>query len=228
MTIIAVHGFDYGYDAHDNASAASLDALFAKMAAQPVVGFNWYSGTLGIGGELRALKDGEPDPYQDAYQKLAPAAAERLAATIGSMSRPTLICHSLGTRVALLAMQIAPGVERAIFFNGACLVRDVPPASYRPPILNFVCKSDVVLTALGSRFGGEEGPCIGSVGLESATNITVDDPAEQTLVLDKRGWAIQGDSHWSVYSWRGNWPMVRAFLGGDALTDLTAPINSAT
>ena len=164
------------------------------------------------------------NPYEDAYEKLAPAAAARLAQLVGGMDSPMAMCHSLGTRTALLAMKMGARFGRVVMFNGAMLQRDCAGISL-PPTLNLICKTDAVLNDLGDRFGGEVGACIGIAGLPGATNVVIDDAETQQRALDRRGWAIQGSDHWNVYGWRGNAPMIRAWLAGDDLNDLLEDVG---
>jgi hypothetical protein len=237
--IIGVHGFDY--DPADPAHSPNATfALWQQMVNQPVTGFPWYSGRLSLRGEERALAAGYPDQYEYSYRSLAPAAAAKLVEVIRVARGPVDgIGHSLGTRVWLLALAALPAgyVRRLLFLNGAVLQNDVTlglPAGVE--VLNVQVRGDLVLRDLGDRFSGRTGACIGQAGYTGSGwwQVTLDDAPTQAVALDKRGWDLQGrpldrldldpvDTHSFSYDWRGNWPLYRAWLAGDPLTDLAPP-----
>ncbi len=224
---------------------------FEEMAAitgRQVIGFAWYSCPVGfrlshpILSLLQSARAfgaawfrGKLHPYRDAWSR-AEKEAERLAELIRAQpGRVDLVAHSLGTRVALLALpKVRRKVRRVVFFNGAELARNAEPraASAHPALfLNLVVPSDRVLGLLGSRFSGDaNGPCIGVVGLDPAPlnwrDLDLCDPGVIAAARAGRGWTLRGDApgdawdHGESYRFAGNTDPVRAFLAGDQLADL--------
>lgn len=253
LPIVAVHGFMY--DPANVGGPNDPRPWFDEMSAitgRPVVGFAWYSCPVGfrlahpILSVLQSVRAfgaawlrGKLHPYRDAWSR-AEAEADKLAALIRAQpGRVDLVAHSLGTRVALLALpKVRHKVRRVVFFNGAELARNAEPrASAAFPVwfLNVVVATDQVLGILGSRFTGEaNGPCIGKVGLGLGLapapinwrDLDLCDSVVVARARQLRGWTLRGDDPGSVwdhgesYRFAGNVDPVRAFLDGDDLDDL--------
>lgn len=246
VPVVAVHGFMY--DPADVGGPNDPAPWFEEMAAitgRPVLGFAWYSCPVGFRPShpirstlqtarafLAAWFRGKLHPYRDAWTR-AEKEADRLADFITALADPVdLVAHSLGTRVALLALpKVAGRVRRVVFFNGAELARNAGPraeASAPALFLNMVVETDTVLELLGSRFGGDgNGPCIGRVGLDVAPanwgDLDLCDPAVVSHARRLHGWTIRGDAphdawdHGESYRFAGNTDPVRAFLAGRRL-----------
>ncbi len=254
--LIGVHGFMYDpADEGHNNPARELYPQWADMAGRQVQGFAYYSIPFGfrafrpvtsiinsIGAFVGSWGRGYLHPYRRAWS-LAEEAGARLARMIVSgefgPAPVDIICHSLGSRVALTAIAdlrnhgLSALVRRVILLNAA-EIEDAAifVAAQTPDIryLNLSVEGDRVLRYLGSWMGPVDGRCAGRRGLLSRPlapanwlDIPLDDPgAQRTAAL--RGWSIAGDEpgclgdHWYSYRHKGNWPLVRAFLGGDRLT----------
>lgn len=244
MSIIAVHGF--GFDPATPAdSPNALYASWSAMLGQPVDAFAWFSASPA--DEVRALSHGYPDAYAWAYRELAPTAAARLISKIQVARGPIdIICHSLGSRVALNAIDQLPSgyVRRVLILDGAETQTEAPaslPAGVE--VLNCVVRTDLVLKNLGAVFNDEHiAPCVGQAGLgrimDRWADLVLDDPQTAARVKAARGWALGASprhqlltgnliedlrnlgNHWSAYSRASNEPLYRAWFAGDSLADL--------
>lgn len=230
---IGVHGFTYD-PAHESTSPAALFFGWQEMLDREITGFGWYSAPPGVIPLLRAWAAGSWNRYRWAYRTLALKAASDLAATIAEAGEPvSIVCHSLGSRVALQACEMLPRrsmVSRILIMDGAELRCNLPaPNALAPMVLNVVNSCDRVLRDLGSRFSGTVGECIGQVGVADRRprwrDVFIDDAATQKRALDKRGWNLEGNApldfedHCTAYRHKGNWPLYRAFMDGDPLAD---------
>lgn len=246
LPVVAVHGFNY--DPADVGGANDPRPWFEDMAGlldREVLGFAWYSCPVGfrlarpVYSTLQTARAfaaawlrGKLHPYRDAWSR-AEVEAKRLAAFIAEQPTPVdLVAHSLGTRVALLALPLVRSrVRRVVFFNGAELIRHAGEraASSSPAnFLNLVVTGDQVLGLLGSRFSGEaDAPCIGRAGLDvppvNWRDLVLDDPGTRDRARRFYGWTIRGNDpadpwdHGESYRFAGNVDPVRAFLAGQAL-----------
>lgn len=253
LPVVAVHGFMY--DPANVGGPNDPRPWFDEMSAitgRPVIGFAWYSCPVGLRLSHPILSlfqtarafgaawlRGKLHPYRDAWAR-AEAEAVNLAALIRAQpGKVDLVAHSLGTRVALLALpRVRHKVRRVVFFNGAELARNAEPrASAAFPVwfLNIVVATDQVLGILGSRFSGDaNGPCIGKVGLGGPSHpspvnwldLDLCDSAVVARARQLRGWTLRGDDpgdawdHGESYRFAGNVDPVRAYLDGDGLADL--------
>jgi pimeloyl-ACP methyl ester carboxylesterase len=231
-TIIGVHGFNFD-PASDARDPFRLFHMWGEMLQTPVVGFPWYSSVPTLGGILGAWTRCYRTRYSYAYHALARDAAGRLANVIADAKRPvSIICHSLGSRVALRTLcKVAPGkVDRILILDGAELQTAAGGAlkvvcergEIVPKILNVCSRHDRVLRHLGSWASGKAGRCIGYAGLGSSapgwTDLFLDDASTQKWALDRHEWALESANpldlagHWESYTLRGNWPLYRRFL----------------
>lgn len=178
-------------------------------------------------------------PYRLAWD-LAETQAHALARAIVTRGargqRVDLIAHSLGARVALGALPYCKGiVDRVVLLNGAELQprARLAHAHTGAKVLNLASRSDDVLRLLGSRFSGDRNaPCIGQAGLGAFQphwhDLVLDDMTTRMRALACRGWDLRGDNpasfwdHWYIAHHMGNRDLIRAFLGGDPLTDILA------
>lgn len=249
LPIVAVHGFMY--DPADVGGPNDPGPWFQEMAAitgRTVIPFAWYSCPFGFRLTrpvrsvlvsarvfVAAWMRGKLHPYRDAWSR-AEKEADRLVELIQAQeSRVDLVAHSLGTRVALLALpRVRRKVRRVVFFNGAELARNAGPrasAAFPVTVLNLVVSTDRVLGWLGARFSGEaNGPCIGRVGVDAAPvnwfDLDLCDPDVVKRAAITRAWTLRGDDpgdawdHGESYRFAGNVDPVRAFLDGHSLADL--------
>lgn len=234
MAIIGVHGFNFDPSSETN-DPWKLYHDWSDMLQQPVDGFAWYSSVPTIGGILRTIANGYLDRYRYAYMMLAPRAAHDLADKIaGTKGQLSIVCHSLGSRVALDAIgMVEPGkVERILILDGAELqsaamqaLAAANVAEAPPEILNICVKHDRVLRDLGSWAALQIGSCIGYAGIGPKTprrwhDLFLDDDATRRRALDAYEWGFDAVDprdvlgHWESYRIIGNWPLYRHFMKG--------------
>ncbi len=242
---IGVHGFSFDPKSPTN-NPTDLYAAWAEMLGQPIDGFAWYSSPLGVKGEMRALLAGYTNQYAYAFKSLAPTAAQELAFKLDQLPIPqNIICHSLGSRVALEAISTTScKISRIIILDGAEIqpnVKSTLPIGTQ--VLNCCAREDKVLSALGTNFNDDKlAPCIGQAGLgrkmDGWIDIFLDDPVTQAKAKTMRGWDIgasprhqlfSGDvltdlrnigDHWASYANTNNRPIYRSFMAGDNLKDI--------
>ncbi len=243
VPVVLVHGFHFDPEAADGDNPHErLFPFWRGLLARPTVAFGWYScpGGLKLPRTLwRAWRAHKVHHYHHAWALAAEAGAV-LARILAAAPGPVdLLCHSLGSRVALAALIADPALplRRLLILNGAAHVPQALTAAGGAPhvrVLNVVVPEDDVLDKLGARGSPGLGyrACIGRVGLGAAAprnwiDIEPDAPAIQAWGR-ARGWDLAGDDpraigdHWHTYRHRGNWPLWRAFLAGDPLEGLPA------
>ncbi len=245
-TTIAVHGFGFDPDSDKHSPFRRfIPELRTALETEDLNCFAWFSVPMGGRGYLRTWWRWPPmlHRYRLAWS-LSDAAATDLALEIarraGRGERMSLVGHSLGTRVILLALaqldvQLLPTVHRVLLLNGAALQRDaLTVMAFRgepfPPVLNVAVRSDDVLKRLGERFVPGRGHCIGCRGLNGVGQVWrdafLDDADLRARARGRRGWELAGDNpksigdHFFSYRNAGNWPLYRAWLAGDDLADL--------
>lgn len=249
--LIAAHGFQYDPKDKGGAnSPAAFFAEMEGICGRPVEGFSWYSvpfqfkPTRPFTSGFQALRawtgswlHGQAHPYRYAWA-LSLKASEQLARTIEAYQGPVdIVAHSLGVRVALNALTLLPGgkVRRVVLFNGAELAVNAETLAGRTDaqILNLVVTCDRVLRWLGATCNGQgNSACVGSVGLQRRPlnwrDLVLDDLKVQARARHNRGWPIRANNpadlfdHAESYKFAGNADMVRAWLDGDNLADLTS------
>ena len=248
--LIAVHGFGY-----DGSPQGGFDARIAKLTGRGVTGFPWFSAPTRPASFLRAWMNGHWNHYRWAYRDLAVRAAQRLAEGLeeygATEGPPDLVCHSLGSLVALKAAYaacmnrsvaalkpVAP-IRNLILLNAAAIVDDVlveVSAPLAERALNVVVDSDAVLYQLARRFSGKERPVLGVHGLQVGqpswwSDLHIDGPGTRRAARETRGWTLSGDDpgSWLDHFWtieagarNDNAAAIRAWMAGDDLDGMVA------
>lgn len=240
-TIIMVHGFRYDpkSEGNNNPHLSTFKHWRENIIRDDsAYGFGWWScpgGWMLPRSFSKSILNGRWNTYRYAWD-LAAVAGRKLAKIIGQSSGPvTLLCHSLGSRVVLSALDtdLTLPVSRVVFMNGAELRKTaVVIAQKRPHIkfFNLVVEEDDVLKKFGSFFapGVLYSPCIGQSGLgieapKNWTDVNLDSPTVK-IWAKSLGWPnVQGDNpngyfdHWWTHKWEGNWPFIRALLTRGAI-----------
>ncbi len=234
--IILVHG--YAFDPGKPGKYNPNETIFPQWKAalpesREIIPFSYYSagGPSKFRTTMRAWSNGYRDPYRWAYSKLAVDAAKKLAERCSSGSYD-VVCHSLGTRVVLLAQSMGAKLNRIVMMGGAEMVPIARRAVLLHPAtqyLNVMSFTDDILDLMAEHFTpGDYLSAIGCDGIPSIRNlrnVVLDDPEVQDWAKAQYGWNLNGDldewmDHHVYYQWAGNWPMYLAFLDGDDLTDL--------
>lgn len=230
--IVFVHG--YNHDPQDplHSPSRSPDGFF-NVCSQIFKGgwhvpLPWYSGRQ-FKDSFRAWKAGRLTTYSWAYNDLADDAAQKLL-DMQTTLMPDVICHSLGSRVVLRALEVRPNAfRRVIFLNGAETVKVAAPIIENSPwtrFLNVHVSTDDVLGKMGAWFEPEFGKhhCIGYRGIGgnsevgNLTEIQLDSKAVQDMYRHRYGWDLRGDNPNSIgdhsfsYLHEGNWPLYRKFI----------------
>ncbi len=243
VPVVLVHGFDYDPWKNSDDNPHFMGPL-GKMSTfgmwrrdlvpdRAAIGLGWYSAPVGLRGVLRAWRSGRWNRYRYAFD-LAWEAGRVLSVMLRRLDGPVdVLCHSLGSRVALAALAQERGlpVRNLLIMNGAELVKTGEPIARANPQVNFtnlVVQSDKVLKYAGAKFAPEGGfgaVCLGQVGLgkDAPSNwrdVDLDDPVDQAWGRE-RGWNLKGDNpmsrgdHWYTYRHKGNRGMIRAALSGE-------------
>ncbi len=241
-SVIMVHGFRYDptVEGEDN----PYNSVF-KMWNDNIInydsafGFGWWScpgGKRLLSTYWQAVKAGRWNTYRYAWD-LAEEAGIKLAELIKQSSGPVIIlCHSLGTRVVLSAIEhdATLPINRVVLMNGAELCKNAIWTSNRRKYIRFfnlVVKEDDMLKKFGALLapGDLYAVTIGQAGLgiEAPTNWTdIDLDLEKTKVWAKNmGWPnVEGNNpnsyfdHWWTSKHPGNWPLIRGLLfNGDII-----------
>ncbi|KKK97496.1 hypothetical protein LCGC14_2652170 [marine sediment metagenome] len=233
-TVIMIHGFRYDPKSHgDNNPHLSTFEHWRKniIKTTSAFGFGWWScpGKWMLPRSLlKAFLAGRWNTYRYAWD-LAEDAGRELAKIIAQFPKPvTLLCHSLGSRVVLGAIEsdLALPINRVVIMNGAELRKTaVRIVRKRPRIrfFNLVVEEDDVLKRFGERFVPEKGVCIGRVGLgieapQNWSDLNLDSLAFKVWARSQ-GWPnVEGDNpkgyfdHWWTHKHEGNWPLIHALL----------------
>lgn len=163
-----LHQFDFGEDPYRSIFAANgtgVECWLPMVGAENAVCFAWTS-MPGLHDYARACWS---NPYEYAVQDLAPQAARALAtliaALVGAGLTVDLLAHSLGTRVAIKAVQLlstigTDHVRRAVMLGGAEYSVDALQTSVlvATDFYNFVIRDDVVLRWGAAKLGGKDRP----------------------------------------------------------------------
>lgn len=248
--VVAVHGFQFDPKAKGPNNPETFFADMEGVTGRQVDGFAWYSvpfefralrpfssGVQFMRAFGSSWLHGHLHPYRYAWA-LAVKAADDLAAFIEEQQGPVdVVAHSLGSRVVLHALPklMAGKVGRVVFFNGAEIIQNAEALAPKTDaeVLNLVVTCDKVLRWLGARFNGQATAwCIGSVGLQRRPptwrDLVLDDEGVRARALMGRGWPIRANDprdlfdHGESYRFAGNADLVRAWLDGDDLDDLTS------
>lgn len=234
--VIMVHGFRYDPKSKGkNNPHLSTFKHWRKdiVKDNSAYGFGWWScpgGWMLPSSIWKSILAGRWNTYRHAWD-LAEEAGRELAKIIAQSSGPvTLLCHSLGSRVVLGAVNsdLALPISRVVLMNGAELRKTAKViAEKRPHIrfFNLVVEEDDVLKKFGALFapGDFYSPCIGQTGLGTEAPKNWTDVNLDSLVLKtwakSRGWPdVEGDNpngyfdHWWTHKHEGNWGLIHALL----------------
>ena len=233
-TVIMVHGFRYDTKSKgDNNPHLSTFSHWRKdiLDGSSAFGFGWWScpGGLMLPNSIRkSFLASRWNTYRYAWD-LAEEAGRALAKIILQFHNPaTLLCHSLGSRVVLGAIEsdLSLPIKRVVLLNGEELKKTaLRIARKRSHIkfFNLVVEEDDVLKKFGERFAPEKGVCIGRTGLgieapQNWVDLNLDSPALKAWAKSN-GWPdVEGDNpngyfdHWWTHKHEGNWPLIHALL----------------
>ena len=227
--LIFIHGFNYDPRTFGpNHPEHHLYARWRQMLQRGwgTVGFTWFSNP----GLWNAWRHGYLGRYKYTWV-LAEQASDRLASLIAaSQDKVDIVCHSLGSRVTMLALQRISNVSRVLILNGAeysttgeAVARACPEVKF----YNVVVPADDVLGTVARFAPGHDWKFLGSHGLVSAPSNW------QDLRLDDEGSLAQGRAkelglpipagdnphqvgdHWYSYENEDNWPVYRAIFSGE-------------
>lgn len=203
--VVFVHGYDYWLVEPEKESAKALYQSWAgHLHGFDYWPFMWQSAAF----PWQAWWRGYWNTYRYAYRELAVDASHRLQRVLDDKGEWNILCHSLGSRVALLALhgQAHRNVKRVLILNGAeARSRARVTAEARPEIefFNVVVKADPILSKLAANFTpGGDIRAIGHAGMgEGLPNV------HDIELKDSRG-------HEDSYRDAKRWPVWREILDG--------------
>lgn len=186
----------------------------------------WFSAVQGRGSDVwKAFKAWVrnpygllPNTYTWAYSRLAPEAAKKILPFDGA--KYDIIAHSLGTRVALLAVAENPHwFRRVMLLNGAETSSEAIRLMAMAPEVEFInvaVEDDDILRKMGAVMSPKVGydPCIGNgmdVVPENCLQVVLDDPDDP---IHTRFHDLEGDNpdSWGDHFWsfmcQKNWPLL--------------------
>ena len=227
--LILVHGFTYDPRTFGpNHPEQHLYPRWRQMlpGSRNAIGFTWFSDP----GLWDAWRHGYLGRYKYAWY-LTEQASDRLASAIAaSQDKVDIVCHSLGSRVTMLALQRISNVSRVLILNGAeYSTTGEAVALARPGVkfYNVVVPADDVLGTAARFAPGPDWKFLGSHGLVSAPlnwqDLRLDDEGSLAQVRAKElGLPIPagdnphqvGDHRYS-YENEDNWPIYRAIFSGE-------------
>lgn len=183
-------------------TAHELYAKWQQIFVRPLIGFDYFSRpTL-----LQTIRRGFANPYQLAWDIATHAGEKRLAALLRSQEEPAdIICHSLGSVVALSALKdkTVP-CRRVLILGGAAYDTLAEPVRKARPDVEFYnihSPDDRVLSMLGSYFGPVHGAtCLGMKACFEG------EPNWRNFIRYRTG-------HQDYYTDDRNWPLYRSLLG---------------
>ena len=174
-----------------------------------VVPFTWFSNP----SLWDAWGHGRWNRYRRAWDMAGEAAEglQRLLGELSSFGSPDVLCHSLGSRVTLLALEQGASANRVLILNGADYSdHGEVVAEARPDVgfYNVVVRQDDVLNLLARFAPGDSVRFLGNYGASTKTNW-------RNLMLGKNGDNPEkiGDHHFT-YENEINWPLYRTALDG--------------
>jgi hypothetical protein len=232
--ILMIHGYNHDPDDPDHSPSrpgGNFDVWSRMLPDHNCIPFPWYSGRQWV-DTFAARAAGYRTSYGWAYGALAVDAAARLVTMVDNMGLvyPNIVCHSLGTRVALLAIQSDPDRfegSSVLMLNGAEMVDVGMPIinDVHTCFLNIAVREDGVLEYMGENFapGDHVGGCIGNgcpAGARRLVNfdeIILDDDFDKQFFLARCGWDLEGDGpsqgdHSYSFLREANWPLFRKFF----------------
>jgi hypothetical protein len=236
--VVLVHGFQFDPSSpmgHKNNPHSSLFPLWEDRLGEyfSPIRFAWYSVPRTWKDRIKAWRAGYRKRYNWAWAKAEDRGLD-LRKSLQSPTRYSFLCHSLGSRVVMSLLDtdedMSKHVDRVLLLNGAEHTDRCRKVALRQPnikFLNIAVYTDLVLEVPGAWFSPKFGrhDTVGQKGLggNAPSNwheVHLDDPTDQAWG-HRRGWDLKGDNkrsildHWMSYTYKGNWPMYKAFLVGD-------------
>ncbi len=225
---VLVHGFQYDPRAkgEDNPNTNTFPRWDEMLGVTGAERHSWFSVPMTWKNFILAPLNGYWNRYTWAWA-LALEEASRVAMRLGnSAEKPDIICHSLGTRVVLAALEQDAPAGRVLLLNGAeYLDKAANVARNRPDVEFFsvIVGTDDVLNSLGRFAPGFGGRFVGNTPLglgapPNWTDLPLDNVIFRGLMQQLYGWDIQGDNpdqigdHWYSFEYEGNWPLYRAIF----------------
>ncbi len=239
--VILVHGFHYDpwaldYDNPHFVGPLGDVSTFGLWKRNLVpdrnsIGFGWYSLPRGFHSWIKAWIHRRYNPYRYSFD-LAWEAGGVLASMISEIGEVDVLCHSLGSRVVLAALDQVKDLpmRNLVIMNGAELAIDGERVAKKNPqanITNLVVRSDRVLKHVGAIFAPKGGLYEFTLGQRPLKNAP---PNWKDVDLDhlgtqawgrKKGWDLQGNNpdsigdHWFTYKHPGNRGLIRTALKMD-------------
>lgn len=238
--IYFVHGFGFDPEDPKHDPHTTLYPTWEAGLKADATWFTWYSAPPTLLNVWRSWRRMRWTRYRYAWE-LSERAGAQLASLIKDGLGATVMCHSLGSRVALCALERTP-IGTMLIFNGAddCehalrLARKNPKTKF----FNVVVKADDVLDGPGEWKFLRRAPwhwwkpsgrgVIGSKGLpdgpENWVDIPLDDPTFKAKA-HQFGYDARGDNPDSIgdhsysYNFPGNWELYRDILNDKCLMPL--------
>ena len=232
--LIMIHGYNHNPDVPEHSASrpgGTYDYWNNMLPNVDKEELHWYSGRQGLAGRWHAIRNGYlRNTYAYAYSKLCLPVAERLVMNLDARKKHDIIAHSLGARVALLAINMAPLLfRRVLILNGAETAEEALPIIEQNPhieFLNICVSTDDVLRIMGGIFEPKLGyhGCMGRDGIDPnelpslAKQIFIDLPYHKDFYRELHGWNLEGNNpntlgdHLYSYKNQNNWPLYQEFL----------------
>ena len=173
--VVLVHGFNYNHrkpnQHHPDSHLYPRWRQMLGRADDGVMPFFWFSRP----SVLSAWEHGRWNRYRYAWD-LAGEAADRLRMMLLAVREPAdILCHSLGSRVVLLALaSVPPGTaRRVLILNGAAYSHSgeaVAEACPETEFYNVVVPADDVISKLARFAPGPGTDFLGNVGAPETSN----------------------------------------------------------
>ena len=228
MTVLLVHGFNHNpkSQGRDNAENYTYPRWLEMLGIEEANYYSWFSVPLTLVNIVRAVLHGRWNRYRWAWD-LAHEEGLKLANILRAFPEPAdIVCHSLGSRVVLRALELGAPAGRVLILNGAEYANTAAMvAQWRRRVEFFavIVKEDDVLNKLGRAAPGWGARFVGNtpLGLRAPPNWTdlpLDDPNFQGVMKTLYGWEVAGDNPESIgdhhYSFENenNWPLYRAIF----------------
>lgn len=227
--IMFVHGFQYDSSqrSRDNPDSHTYPRWEQMLGISGAQRHAWFSVPLSFKNVFRSWLHGRWNRYRWAWD-LAEAESFKVATALRRQPAPVdVVCHSLGSRVVLLALELGAPAARVLILNGAeYAITAARVANKRDEIEFFsACvKTDDVLNKLGRFAPGWGGKFVGNGPLGASappnwTDLPLDDDDFRRRMKTVYDWDLAGDNpdesgdHWFSFEHEGNWPLYRAIMG---------------
>lgn len=230
-SLIFVHGFNYDSRTFgpDHPEYHTYPRWRAMLPDREHVPFKWFSHP----SLFDAWRHRRWNQYRRAWD-LAEEARGLLVGTIMACRGPVdIVCHSLGSRVTLLALRVLwqgpKNISKVLILNGAEYSHTGEAiANFCPGVkfYNIVVPEDDVLNVAARGAPGFQSRFLGSHGISSSPPNWQDIPLSQGSL--SWAWATarnqptpEGDNphnvgdHWYTFENETNWPLYRAILSGE-------------